>query len=87
MDSIAERYNLPGVYGPLYRLFEVADSKFNTAVELTAGNSLFHVVVDSDETASRVLDVMIKEKTGRVTFMPLNRLKPKSPAPPNSNDA
>lgn len=30
---------------------------------------------------------MIKEKTGRVTFMPLNRLKPKSPAPPNSNDA
>ncbi|PPR05869.1 hypothetical protein CVT24_006623 [Panaeolus cyanescens] len=87
VDSIAERYNLPGVYGPLYRLFEVADPKFNTAVEQTAGNSLFHVVVDSDNTASKVLDVMIREKHGRVTFMPLNRLKPKNPPMPNSDDA
>jgi len=38
VDKIAERYGLDGVYGPLYRLFEVADHKFNTAVELTAGN-------------------------------------------------
>lgn len=38
VDSIAERYGLDGVYGPLYRLFEVTDQKFNTAVELTAGN-------------------------------------------------
>lgn len=38
VDSIAERLKLDGVYGPLYRLFEVTDAKFNTAVELTAGN-------------------------------------------------
>ena len=48
--------------------------------------SLFHVVVDTDETASTVLDAMIKEKTGRVTFMPINRLKPKIPDMPNSHD-
>ncbi|KAG5634871.1 hypothetical protein H0H81_000460 [Sphagnurus paluster] len=103
VDKIAERYGLEGVYGPLYRLFEVTDPKFNIAVELTAGNrcgllstclrihlmykSLFHVVVDTDETASKVLDTMIKEKTGRVTFMPLNRLKPKTPPAPNAQDA
>ncbi|KAF8073454.1 structural maintenance of chromosome protein 3 [Lyophyllum atratum] len=87
VDKIAERYGLEGVYGPLYRLFEVTDPKFNIAVELTAGNSLFHVVVDTDETASKVLDIMIKEKTGRVTFMPLNRLKPKNPPAPNAQDA
>ncbi|KAK7466460.1 Structural maintenance of chromosomes protein 3 [Stygiomarasmius scandens] len=87
VDRIAERYRLHGVYGPLYRLFEVTDPKFSIAVELTAGNSLFHVVVDSDETASKVLDVMLKEKTGRVTFMPLNRLKPKNPPVPNAADA
>ena len=40
MDGIAERYNLQGVYGPLYRLFEVEDPKFNIATELTAGNRL-----------------------------------------------
>jgi structural maintenance of chromosome 3 (chondroitin sulfate proteoglycan 6) len=38
VDSIAERHGLDGVYGPLYRLFEVTDQKFNIAVELTAGN-------------------------------------------------
>ncbi|KAI9463542.1 structural maintenance of chromosome protein 3 [Lactarius psammicola] len=73
VDSIAERLNLDGVYGPLYRLFEITDAKFNTAVELTAGNSLFHVVVDTDQTASKVLEVMLRERTGRVTFMPLNQ--------------
>ncbi|KAL0960863.1 hypothetical protein HGRIS_005878 [Hohenbuehelia grisea] len=87
VDKIAERNGLTGVYGPLYRLFEVPDQSFNTAIELTAGNSLFHVVVDTDETASKVLDVMLKEKTGRVTFMPLNRLKPHNPPYPNSPDA
>lgn len=40
MDGIADRYNLQGVYGPLYRLFEVEDPKFNIATELTAGNRL-----------------------------------------------
>ncbi|KAJ7273514.1 structural maintenance of chromosome protein 3 [Mycena haematopus] len=87
VDKIAERYNLDGVYGPLYRLFEITDQKFSIAVELTAGNSLFHVVVDTDETASKVLDVMLKEKTGRVTFMPLNRLKPTPMTLPNAPDA
>ena len=44
IDKIAERYSLAGVYGPLYRLFEVTDSKFNTAVELTAGNRYSHLI-------------------------------------------
>ncbi|KAF8578490.1 structural maintenance of chromosome protein 3 [Ramaria rubella] len=87
VDRIAQRLDLDGVYGPLYRLCEISDPKYNTAVELTAGNSLFHVVVDTDETASKVLDIMIKEKTGRVTFMPLNRLKPKPVAFPQAPDA
>ena len=30
---------------------------------------------------------MLKEKTGRVTFMPLNRLKPKEVVYPNAPDA
>lgn len=44
-------------------------------------------MVDTDQTASKVLDVMLRERTGRVTFMPLNRLKPKNPVPPNADDA
>ncbi|KAI0046003.1 RecF/RecN/SMC protein [Auriscalpium vulgare] len=87
VDTIAERLGLDGVYGPLYRLFEVTDAKFNTAVELTAGNSLFHVVVDNENTASKLVEVMIRERTGRITFMPLNRMHPKNPPTPNAQDA
>lgn len=87
VDQISQRYQLEGVYGPLYRLFKIDDETFNIAVETTAGNSLFHVVVDTDDTASKVLDIMLREKTGRVTFMPLNRLHPTVPIMPDTPDA
>ena len=48
---------------------------------------MFHVVVDTDDTASRLVDIMMREKNGRVTFMPLNRLKPKDVTYPNAPDA
>lgn len=44
-------------------------------------------MVDNDETASKLLDVMTKEKLGRVTFMPLNRLKSVNANYPKANDA
>lgn len=36
------------------------------------------MVVDTDETARKILEVLIKEKAGRITFIPLNsvRVKP-----------
>lgn len=86
MRAIAKRLNLDGVYGALYELFEVSD-KYKTAVETVAGASLFHVVVDTDETAQTLIDVMTKEKAGRVTFMPLNRLKSQNVQYPKANDA
>ena len=38
---------------------------------------MFHVVVDNDQTASHLLEALNRERAGRVTFMPLNRLNPK----------
>ncbi|KAJ5280739.1 Chromosome segregation protein SudA [Penicillium angulare] len=71
---IKRQHNLDGVYGTLSELMEVND-RYRTAVEVTAGQSLFHYVVDTDETATTVLEILQKEKAGRVTFMPLNRLR------------
>ncbi|KAG9089993.1 Structural maintenance of chromosomes protein 3, partial [Ceratobasidium sp. UAMH 11750] len=87
VDRIAEQMGLEGVYGPLYRLFEIPDKKYSTAIEQTAGNSLFHVVVDTDATAQKVLEALQRERSGRVTFMPLNRLKPKLVPFPQAPDA
>ncbi|GAA5860544.1 hypothetical protein JCM8547_000336 [Rhodosporidiobolus lusitaniae] len=83
---IAQELGLEGCYGPLYELFEVED-RYKTAVEVTAGNSLWQIVVDTDETATQILDRMVQEKAGRVTFMPLNRLRVQEVEYPKTNEA
>ena len=83
---IKRQLNLVGVYGTLAELLNV-NERYGTAVEVTAGNSLFHYVVDNDDTASKVLEILQKERAGRVTFMPLNRLKPKIGNIPKANDS
>lgn len=82
---IKRQHNLDGVYGTLAELFEVND-RYRTAVEVTAGQSLFHYVVDSDETATKVLEILQNEKSGRVTFMPLNRLRGRTVNMPKASD-
>lgn len=83
---IKQQRNLPGIYGTVAELFTVHE-RFQTAVEVTAGNSLFHYVVDTDETATKVLEILQEQKAGRVTFMPLNRLQNKPVNLPQANDA
>ena len=82
---IKRQHNLEGVYGTLAELFEVND-RYRTAVEVTAGQSLFHYVVDTDDTATKVLEILQHEKAGRVTFMPLNRLRTKPLNMPKASD-
>ncbi|CAG8580129.1 3318_t:CDS:10 [Paraglomus brasilianum] len=86
VKKITERYKLKGVYGPLFELFECVSDSYWTAVEVTAGQSLFHVVVDTDETATKVLKALNEASNGRVTFMPLNRLHPKPCEYPADDD-
>lgn len=74
VKEIAERLNLQdSVYGPLAELFTASD-KYKTAIEIVGGNSLFHVVVDTDETALIIMKELLRVKGGRATFMPLNRI-------------
>ena len=86
VKRIKQQYKLDGVYGTLGELFQVHE-RYQTAVEVTAGQSLFHYVVDTDETATRVMEILQKEKSGRVTFMPLNRLRSKPVSIPKASDA
>lgn len=50
-------------------------------------NSLFQIVVDTDDTATKILDRMVRDKSGRVTFMPLNRLRVYDVEYPKTNEA
>lgn len=83
---IKRQHNLEGVYGILAELCDVSE-RYRRAVEVTAGQSLFHYVVDNDETASKVIEILQKERAGRITFIPLNRVRPKQGSVPKANDA
>lgn len=61
--------------------------RFRKEFEADTLFSLFHVVVDHDNTATRILEVMNRENSGRVTFMPLNRLHPQNGNLPSGADA
>jgi len=49
-------------------------------------NSLFHVVVDNDDISTRIIQILTREKGGRVTFIPLNRVKVPDLSCPQSPD-
>ena len=84
---LVEKHHIKGVHGPLIELF-TCDKAFSTAVEVTAGNKLFNVVVDNDNVAAKVLELLGKQKdSGRVTFMPLNRLNSSKITYPDTTDA
>lgn len=83
--EMASSRPLPGLHGPVIELFE-CDPVFFEAVEVSAGNSLFHVVVDTEDTAALILQHLNEQRTGRVTFMPINRISAKAVAPPASDE-
>lgn len=86
VNDIVKEHAIPGVSGALIELLDV-DDMLTTAVEVVAGNQLFHVVVDTDVTASVITQHLIRRKGGRITFMPLNKLRPPPPvaAPPGAD--
>lgn len=76
------------VFGALGELIKV-NEKYKMCAEEVGGNSLFHIVVDSDETASLIMQELYRIRGGRVTFMPLNRIynDPNVTYPPNEQSS
>ncbi|EDO19475.1 hypothetical protein Kpol_1018p2 [Vanderwaltozyma polyspora DSM 70294] len=75
VKEITEKLNLPddAVFGTLGELIKVSE-KYKRCAEVIGGNSLFNVVVDTEETATIIMNELYHMKGGRVTFMPLNRI-------------
>lgn len=86
IQELKRKGNFPGAYGTLAELLEVNEA-YRLPVEQVAGASLFHYVVDNDDTATRLAISLQKSFGGRITFMPLSRLKPRNANLPRANDA
>ncbi|CAN6347947.1 unnamed protein product, partial [Urochloa humidicola] len=85
VSRIIKDHGISGVFGPVLELVD-CEEKFFTAVEVTAANSLFHVVVENDDISTRIIQILTREKGGRVTFIPLNRVKVPDLSCPQSHD-
>ncbi|KAG6623201.1 Structural maintenance of chromosomes protein 3 [Phytophthora cinnamomi] len=78
LQAVREMQNrIRGIYGPLIDLVKPVDERYCIAADEAAGGALFHVVVDTDDTAARIMRELDKKNLGRLTFLPLNRLKVK----------
>ena len=67
------RDGLQGVHGTIAELLQVPEN-YRSVTESAAEAALFHVVVEDDNVASRIMDRLVKDKGGRLTFIPLNRI-------------
>ena len=65
---------LEGIHGYVAQLGEVSERN-RYALEIAAGNRLGQIVVDNDNVASKAIEILKKKKAGRLTFLPLNRIK------------
>ena len=86
IEKIAKERGIHGYHGPIIDNFSLRNNAFRTAVEVAAGNALFHVVVDTDATAAIFMEELERRRAGRLTFLPLNRIRQQPVAYPDSND-
>ena len=77
--AVKEILNLKikGVYGTVADLISVPE-KYRVAIEVAAGPHLNDLIVSDDEVASYCIQYLKREKIGRATFLPLNKIKPRS---------
>lgn len=78
--------DIPGAYGTLAELMNVSEA-YRLPVEQVAGASLFHYVVDNEQTATYLANALQKQYGGRITFIPLSNLRVRSSNLPRANDA
>jgi chromosome segregation ATPase len=67
----------PNVFGTISDLIKIP-KEYAVAVEVAGGNRLQNLVVKDTKTATECINYLKKNKIGRATFLPLNRIKPKT---------
>ena len=75
VELIAMEKGLKGYFGPVIDIINISADAFRIPIEVAAGNALFHIVVDDDNTASILMLELERRKSGRLTFLPLERIQ------------
>ncbi len=65
---------LEGIHGAVAKLGDV-ENIHRLALEVAAGARLSHIVVDDESIAARAIELLKRQKAGRLTFLPLNKIR------------
>lgn len=72
-----KKKSVSGIYGTVSELGTV-DSKYSLALEVAAGIRIKSIVVENDQIAAEQIKYLRNNKLGIATFLPLNKIRPKS---------
>ncbi len=62
-----------GILGELVKV----DKEYETAIEIALGNAVHNVVTQNDRDASMLIDHLKQNHLGRVTFLPIDSIRPR----------
>ncbi len=77
---------LPGIHGTLSEIISM-DERYSRLLESLLGDALNYVIVDDVSAARRIIEFVKKEKKGRITLIPMDRVanwKPSFTQPSNN---
>ncbi|TXT56652.1 MAG: Chromosome partition protein Smc [Candidatus Thorarchaeota archaeon] len=69
---------IEGIYGTIAELGTI-DPNYSTALEVAGGGRLTHIVVEDDFVASECVRALKRERVGRASFIPLNKIRSRPP--------
>lgn len=70
--------DVEGIYGTVAELGTI-DPDYSVAMEVAGGNRLSYVVVENEAAATACVNTLKRDRAGRASFIPLDKIKTKSP--------
>lgn len=69
-----KKEQFPGIHGPISEIVKIKDH-YALALEVALGDAINYLVVDTVKTAQEIIKEVEEKKLGRVTIIPLDRIK------------
>ncbi len=69
---------IEGVHGTVAELGTI-DPDYAIAMEIAGGSRLTYVVVEDEEVATKCVNILKRERVGRASFIPLDKIRTRSP--------
>ena len=77
VKNVLNNPKLTGIHGVLGKLLEF-EEKYSEALEVSLMSSVSHIVCDNEEDAKEAVRYLKNNNLGRVTFLPISVIKPRS---------